>query len=467
MSFCDNVTNPMDNVEFLKSMIELYAKQNSQTRKSGSYIYDSIIEHPESEAHEDKNLYVKNYKKYVESDTMQKLFTDVFKFSEDDAKKIYKELFISENPESKTMQMSTDEIIRTLEKNGCVSIMFLAQFQDMSVAQILKDVFSGHGFMGYHVYESRLGKPFSFPEDIVKLYINAGADTYEFSKLFRQKCEEQGITYMYKVVNPEKDEHSRADKMCIYSGLDDIEKYSSIVKEIRAQHPEFDYRAPAPIMGCMDGWIGVGADPDNFELARSYSDSRALLIENSLKAVLGNANKKKIQKMLNQNPEEIVNKLKAEINRRAGQYAITKHFVFDDVIVQALEQENSKGMDDFYRENRSNLFPAVIEENNCKGTFWEKIKSFILARKGRKNIKLSQSIGPMPEKQLTYEDEISEENQFRQSIHVDVEEIANPDMPMSQTEIEATQPSIGDVESKKEQPYDYDDDPDYGSDVWR
>ena len=456
MNFIDEVKSPLDNDEFLKILITIYAEQNSKSRKSGSYIYDELIRQPESEAFEDKETYIENFRRYVKEDTICKVLTDALNYSIEDAKQIYQELFINGEEESKTLGIEAYQLLDLLEDKGCINRTYGYAIQESNAREILEEVFAGHGTMGYHIYESKFGNQFSFAGDTVKLYINAAADTYEFSKLFKEKCEGLNLPFMYKVANPEKDEHIRADKMCIYSSLGDIEKYIEIVKSIKEEHPDFDYRSPAPIMGSIDEWIGIGSDPENFALARSYSDSRAILFENSLRAVLGNASRNKIFKMLMNNPSGLVSKLKAEVKKRARAYSITKHFVFDDVIAQAFEIDDVSKRDEFYRDNRSNLFPEVAEDK--RKSIFEKIRKLFPKKSKRK------SKDNPPEHQLTIPERQEEYGHAHVAGSDDfIERLrfsppGDNDIPMEQTPLDRGESKTSD----KNDP----DDQDHDSDVW-
>ena len=205
MSFVDDVKSPMDNEEFLKNVIVLYANQDKKTRASGSYIYKAIIEHPESESNEIKHEYLKNFKKYVESDTILKLLTEVLGYSNEDSKQIYWDLFVDGKLESSLLSMKKDDLIDKLEDEGALNNAYDNRYVELNQKELLEEVFSGHGSMGYHIYESKFGKRFSLEDNTIKLYINAGADTYEFSKLFKEKCIAKELPFMYKVVNPYND----------------------------------------------------------------------------------------------------------------------------------------------------------------------------------------------------------------------------------------------------------------------
>lgn len=423
MNFVDRVKNPLDNDEFLKQLIILYADQDKETRASGSYIYDALIKHPESEANENKKEYWDKFEKFVRSDTICKLLTDVLKYSPEEARRIYDDLYNGDKQSSELLPMDTYDLIDELEEKDCLVKAYGSEYYGLNTSEILEAVFSGHGTMGYHIYESKFGNKFAFEGDTVKLYINAGSDIYELSKIFKEKCEQMGLGYMYKVVNPIKSEHTRADKMCIYSSLDDIESYIEIVTEIRREHPDFDYRLPVPIMGSIDEWIGIGADPDNFEKAASYSDSRALLLENSLSSILGNASKKKIMKKLEKNPDELLERLRAEVKRRSKGYLITKHFAFDDIIVKALKINDRNYRESYYMDNRMKLFTDVLKTD--KLSILGRIKKILPKKRKVKS--------DCPDFQLTIPDEPKDE--FVKRIHIDLSKIDDNGVPSNQTPI--------------------------------
>ncbi len=402
MSFVNDVKSPLDNEEFLKSMILMYSKQPRSARRSGRYIYDALIVHPESEADSDKEAYTSRFKKFVEQDTICQLLTDVLGYSKEDAIRIYIDLFLDGKDESQIESVSIDkeDILSNLEEKGLLDYHYDDKYMQMPIKDILKEVFDGKGTMGYHIHETKFSDSWYGGGSTVKFYINVGEDTYEFSKLFKQKCEERDLSYVYKVVNPENGEEVRADKMCIYTGLRDIETYLEIIREIKQEHPDFDYREPSPIMGSIDEWIGVGADPDNFELAMSYNDSRAIMIENALSTVLGNASEKKIKRMLETDPEGLISKLRAEIKRRAADYLITQHFVFDDVIVDAIDRKPEE-RNEHYEQNRNKLFDN-LPANVTKQSIIKRIKGFMTAIKDR--IIYRRPRGKKPDMQLPKSD---------------------------------------------------------------
>lgn len=280
MSFINEVKNPLDNNDFLKSMILLYAKQTTENRKFGRYIYDELIKHPVRENKADKHTYIYSFKKYVEED-----------------------------------------IFNLLDENKSENIISIFHEPDL---------------MGFHIYKSKNNKINNNYD--IKFYINLGVDTYEFSYIFRKLCEERKLDYAYKVADPTRDEIGRADMMCIYVEYDIAEEYLHILRALKKEHPNFNYMKPSPIMGSIDDWIGVGTDMKYSGIIRSYADSRSLIIENALRSALGNLNEKKIKKILDKSESKLVKKIKCEISKKAAEYSITKHFAFNNIIMKQYKE---------------------------------------------------------------------------------------------------------------------------------
>ena len=176
MSFVDKVKNPLDNDEFLKSMILLYARQSNEDRKSGSYIYDELIKHPESEADADKNIHTWNFKKFVEQDTVCKLLTDVLRYSQEEAIRIYMNLFLEGKDESEIDSINIDkgELVSKLEDADILDIHYDDKYMEMPIKDILREAFTAKGTMGYHVYKSKFGDKWATSDATMKFYINAG-----------------------------------------------------------------------------------------------------------------------------------------------------------------------------------------------------------------------------------------------------------------------------------------------------
>ena len=75
----------------------------------------------------------------------------------------------------------------------------------------------GPNVMGFHVNPSNLlrrGAHEYNPE--MKFYINAGEDSFKVARIFQTMCQQKGINYYYKVVNPTIGEETRSDKLYFF-----------------------------------------------------------------------------------------------------------------------------------------------------------------------------------------------------------------------------------------------------------
>ena len=138
------------------------------------------------------------------------------------------------------------------------------------VSRIMKRFRGDESVMGFHNSASSRTVFKSHTANInpdMKLYLNAGPDSYLIAKLFGEECEKQGINYYYKVTQPYYDEEEkRCDRLCIFCELKDVPAYLSILRKIIAKHPEISFEQPPITTGLIDGVIGVGVDSD-----RSYN----------------------------------------------------------------------------------------------------------------------------------------------------------------------------------------------------
>ena len=148
----------------------------------------------------------------------------------------------------------------------------------------------------------------------IKFYVNVGADSYQFANLFQKKCEEKQMNYMYKVVDAwtaDSEDH-RKDRICLWSSYEDAEKFINILKEIKKEHPEFDYQKPPIICGTIDDFIGVGIDFGG----SSYNHSMSIICTSAIENIFGKINKEEILKIISNNPNKL-NELRNEIKRLA------------------------------------------------------------------------------------------------------------------------------------------------------
>lgn len=117
-----------------------------------------------------------------------------------------------------------------------------------------------------------------------RLYLNTeNIDTYKVMELFRNKCKERELEYLFKYA----EKGDRDDTIVIYSDDRKLSDYMEILEEIKKEEPEIIKRAQTPPMltGKIDGWIGYGSEPsldENGKNTKSFNSSRSGIIQNAI-----------------------------------------------------------------------------------------------------------------------------------------------------------------------------------------
>ena len=126
-------------------------------------------------------------------------------------------------------------------------------------------------------------KPKNFTVDH-RLYLNTeNIDTYKVMELFRNKCKERELNYLFKFA----EKGDRDDTIVIYSDDRKLSDYIEILEEIKKEEPEIVKRAQTPPMltGKIDGWIGYGSEPsldENGKHTKSFNSVRSGIIQNAI-----------------------------------------------------------------------------------------------------------------------------------------------------------------------------------------
>ena len=117
-----------------------------------------------------------------------------------------------------------------------------------------------------------------------RLYLNTeNIDTYKVMELFRNKCKERELEYLFKYA----EKGDRDDTIVIYSDDRKLSDYMEILEEIKKEEPEIVKRAQTPPMltGKIDGWIGYGSEPqldEDGKNTNSFNNVRSGIIQNAI-----------------------------------------------------------------------------------------------------------------------------------------------------------------------------------------
>ena len=207
-------------------------------------------------------------------------------------------------------------------------------------------------------------KPKNFTVDH-RLYLNTeNIDTYKVVELFRNKCKERELNYLFKFA----EKGDRDDTIVIYSDDRKLSKYLEILEEIKKEEPEIIKRAQTPPMltGKIDGWIGYGSEPklDEDGNTNSFNNVRSGIIQNAIsKETIKwiRENKELTKKDLGLN-ECLTKQISDDIKDKYRMYKLVYEPKFQEKLLKRLEKEIEK--------NRSELLEGKfdkIKEFNIDG----------------------------------------------------------------------------------------------------
>ena len=195
-----------------------------------------------------------------------------------------------------------------------------------------------------------------------RLYLNTeNIDTYKVMELFRNKCKERKLNYLFKYA----EKGDRDDTIVIYSDDRKLSKYLEILEEIKKEEPEIVKRAQTPPMltGKIDGWIGYGSEPklDEDGNTNSFNNVRSGIIQNAIS--------KETIKWLRENKE--LTKEDTGLNEY-----LTKQ-IFDDIIKDKYRMYKSVDEPEFQEKLLKRLENDISKNKSelLEGKF-DKIKEF-------------------------------------------------------------------------------------------
>lgn len=277
----EKIENPLNDDEVIKKLIEGYSDE------LGTKQYYKKL----TEVYRDQKKYtginVKDKDKFV-SEIFNEWKNDITKnISDEDIKSYNNQNFarlrecIKDIPDIKDFKENL-KVYKRLNK--------LDKLDKDSKKTELTDIYQNYAafFPGdtwtYIRYNSiNASKPKNFTVDH-RLYLNTeNIDTYKVMELFRNKCKERELNYLFKFA----EKGDRDDTIVIYSDDRKLSDYIEILEEIKKEEPEIVKRAQTPPMltGKIDGWIGYGSEPsldENGKHTKSFNSVRSGIIQNAI-----------------------------------------------------------------------------------------------------------------------------------------------------------------------------------------
>lgn len=152
----------------------------------------------------------------------------------------------------------------------------------------------------------------------MKIYINAGAETYELADMFSNQCKQLGMDPKFKVaIGNMSSEIKRKEKLCIYiDDISQVKQYIEVLENIKSQRQDFKFEKPLLTVGAIDNWIGIGSDMGAF--APSYNKEICGIIIDTCNTYFGNMNRNQINEQLNRNPQ-VLNSIRKNFSEKCYQ----------------------------------------------------------------------------------------------------------------------------------------------------
>lgn len=129
-----------------------------------------------------------------------------------------------------------------------------------------------------------------------RLYLNVTSkNALALGKELTNKCLKDGVDLYFKFWASAYKQNARNDSFLIYTNYNDVEKFVSMLREIRKEKPEIfkDVKVTNPLLANIDGFIGFGEEPAYKH--SSFNAERSTAIEE----YLSNAKKHIYKKMGN------------------------------------------------------------------------------------------------------------------------------------------------------------------------
>lgn len=269
-----NVKNPLDNEEMLRKIVLLYSKSNRTNLYGTTDLYSSLVKMNQTNDSSRINLddketfFVKTYNQWIENmlNLDEAHIQDLESRKGADVRKMQQYL------KSFGKVSSMDDIMR-LKSNPLFDKEINGWEAQDGWDHILSEYISGRT-------ESKISVKH-------RLYVGCqNRDMWKLAQLFKSKCEESQIPFYFKVGSSSE----RDDKMVIYSDTDNLRSYIIALKEIAQENPEIIQRCgePPALTGKIDGWIGIGDEPQLKESGKkkSYNTLRACIFENAIEETL-------------------------------------------------------------------------------------------------------------------------------------------------------------------------------------
>ena len=361
MNIYDRIKSPIESDEDLINLINIYAnlKDKKQLNKMYSYVTksDSTISEQEMHVYEDKFFsYIaepsatKMAQEFRNGSYVRKDNTFMHLYTEEDMQIMFSERSASEIiRRGREIESRNAQIFKKIDpifweygdvERKSLYLQFLiqngidlndAELRDWIDYRAVMEEFQNPRSMGFHLDRN-------LKDEKMKLYIDAGADTYEFAGLFSTISEEQGIMPNFKVTSGNvESEVNRKDRLCIY--IDDLNlmpRYIEILEKIKSERPDFKIEKPMPTVGSIDNWIGIGTDSVE---GSSYNNNICRIVTEVCSRYFSNIDQNTINEFIKLNPQ-VLNTIRQDIKKMC----IEQGKSIEKICIRSSDEEKLKGM---------------------------------------------------------------------------------------------------------------------------
>lgn len=272
-NFIAKLTNPFDDLENIKKLVEAY---------SGGNYYSNVVRSIDP----DKTIGVNTTK------DMNEFYVTTYTKWRDDVVNMTKEEFEALKAKGKLKNdfIRVREFIRKCPlpqtKEDVMNILYAKKDNDLMDAldhyNPFEQVQTSWTYLASRYYDNRKSSAFPIAH---RLYLNIDSDAVHkvVTELFN-KCYEYGITYEFKF----SEAANRGDSLVIYCSNDNILLFVKLLELIKKEHPELvdKFHKPPIFTGVYDGWIGYGEEYKNAK--SSYNSDRCDIIEERLNGHFNN-----------------------------------------------------------------------------------------------------------------------------------------------------------------------------------
>ncbi len=276
-TFYNEVSNPLDNREFLDTVINAYL---NTTRTKG--FYGRLVK-----SHSNEKQYPNEFVMSDKDELYSLLFNEwknrIVNMSKNEFDYLCRKGYLGNSFPVLRYYLKNIPDVSTYEE---VDRILHSRYNDKvldSAMDTYRFTAFGEGSTWNHISSNKISvEKDSFFPIYHRLYLNTeGIDTYKIVAEFTKKCLERNLPYYYKFT----EYADREDNIVVYSDTEHLYDYIEILREIKREQQQIRTLKPPFMSGSIDGWIGYGSEPERKPdgSLQSFNGKRADMLERNIK----------------------------------------------------------------------------------------------------------------------------------------------------------------------------------------